>query len=132
MTPRNRNVYTYTNEFLNDIEVVLPSNLVNGTYANMSDDSNYVPKITNIGRSYTPANINDDLLCLSTRPTSKTVHVCNEDHGYGIDSLNSFESRNMPTMMFHNELLLKFLNKYIQPRCSEIVEAYNQLYKELE
>ena len=132
VTPRNRNVYTYTNEFLNDIEVVLPSNLVNGTYANMSDDSNYVPKITNIGRSYTPANINDDLLCLSTRPTSKTVHVCNEDHDDCFDRLDSLDSCNMPRMMFHNEIFIQFLNKYIERRYPGIVNAYKQVYKELE
>ena len=129
VTTRNRSVYSYTNEFINSIDVVLPSNLVNGTYANKSEDSNYVPNIETEGLGYTPKSINEDLLCLSISPTSKKVHVCNQDHNLGIDSL---DARDLPRMMFHNEILKDFLTKYIAKRCSSIVDAYKQAYEDLE
>ena len=78
---------------------------------------------------YTPKSINEDLLCLSISPTSKNVHVCNQDHNLGIDSL---DARDLPRMMFHNEILKDFLTKYIAKRCSSIADAYKQAYEDLE
>ena len=64
--------------------------------------------------------------------TSKTINVCNEDQNLGIDSFNSFNTRDLPRMMFHNKVLTSFLEWHIKKWCSPIVDAYKQAYEELQ